>query len=202
MTRSMRIRFRVSSKRRITMNVIRKALTALGAIFLLALLLAALAPKAARGFAAAMVEVANTSVNPVPNRDVDNSARDTFQASFDASCTGSGILLSSCSGLLVPSSNGSGQPVSMLVIEFVSGNCPGTNPLVLFNYSVGDFNSHVGFFTGFTASSTSGQFLQSFVQSSNGFAQQTRLYAAAGTTVAALTTASCNLNVSGYLVTP
>jgi len=52
------------------MNMIRKSLTALGAVFLLALLLAALAPKAAHGVAAALVQVANTAAAPAITEDL------------------------------------------------------------------------------------------------------------------------------------
>ena len=52
------------------MNIIRKAFTTLGGIFLAALLITALAPKAAHGIAAALVQVANTTANPVPISDV------------------------------------------------------------------------------------------------------------------------------------
>ena len=51
------------------MKLTRKVLSALGAIFLAALLLVALAPRAARGVAAALVLVSNTSANPVPTLD-------------------------------------------------------------------------------------------------------------------------------------
>lgn len=61
------------------MNLMRKAVSALGGIFLAALLIAALAPKATRGIAAALVQVANTSANPVPNQDVDNPGRATIE---------------------------------------------------------------------------------------------------------------------------
>ena len=57
------------------MNLIRKALTTLGGILLVAILIAALAPKATRAVAAALVQITNTAANPVPNRDVDNAPR-------------------------------------------------------------------------------------------------------------------------------
>ena len=47
------------------MNVLRKAVTTLGGIFLGGILIAALAPKATRGVAAALVQVVNTPSNPV-----------------------------------------------------------------------------------------------------------------------------------------
>lgn len=52
------------------MNLFRKTLTLLGSILLAALLLAALAPRAARGVAAALVQVTNTTSTPVPTSDV------------------------------------------------------------------------------------------------------------------------------------
>ncbi|MGA7913913.1 MAG: hypothetical protein WCA00_01660 [Candidatus Acidiferrales bacterium] len=64
------------------MKLARKALSALGGIFLAALLLVALAPRAARGVAAALVQVANTSANPVPTSDV------APKQPFQSACTG------------------------------------------------------------------------------------------------------------------
>jgi hypothetical protein len=52
------------------MNFLRKVVTAIGSIFLAALLIAALAPKATRALAAALVQVTNTTSNPVPTSDV------------------------------------------------------------------------------------------------------------------------------------
>lgn len=76
------------------MNLLRKLLSALGGVFLAALLLAALAPRAARGVAAALVQVTNTTSNPVPTISADNPAKHPFQSlcigqssSGDASCT-------------------------------------------------------------------------------------------------------------------
>ena len=51
------------------MKSMRKALSALGGIFLAALLIAALAPKATRAIAAALVQVVNTASNPVVTTD-------------------------------------------------------------------------------------------------------------------------------------
>jgi hypothetical protein len=51
------------------MNLLRKVVTSLGSITLAALLLAALAPKATRGVAAALVQVTNTASNAVPTED-------------------------------------------------------------------------------------------------------------------------------------
>ena len=56
------------------MNHIKKAVTTLGGIFLVALLIAALAPKTTHGLAAALVDVANTRSGPVPVDAVRQSA--------------------------------------------------------------------------------------------------------------------------------
>jgi hypothetical protein len=79
-----------------TMNLMRKALSALGGILLAALLIAALAPKATRGIAAALVQVVgNVSVTnpldgngntvPVLTKDADSPVRSPFDV--EASCT-------------------------------------------------------------------------------------------------------------------
>jgi hypothetical protein len=52
------------------MNLMRKTATTLGGIFLAVLLIAALAPKATRAVAAALVQVTNTTSNPVNVSDV------------------------------------------------------------------------------------------------------------------------------------
>jgi hypothetical protein len=52
------------------MNLFRKSITLLGSIVLLALILAALAPRTARGVAAALVQITNTTSTPVPTSDV------------------------------------------------------------------------------------------------------------------------------------
>jgi hypothetical protein len=57
------------------MNLMQKTAKALGGIFFAVLLIVALAPKATRGIAAALVQVTNTTSNPVPNRDLDNISR-------------------------------------------------------------------------------------------------------------------------------
>jgi hypothetical protein len=68
------------------MSMVRKALSALGAIFLAALLIAALAPKAAHAIVATLVQVANTSANPAITQGVPNLASQivTLTASIDA----------------------------------------------------------------------------------------------------------------------
>jgi len=136
-------------------------------------------------------------------RDVDNPARATFQAVFLSSCTGSGGNLS-CNGLTLPTTNGSGASISMAVIEYVSTSC---NAGVLTNYSNAQLDSMLGTpGTIPTTTSTSGYFFQQlFSPSTGGSSQQTRLYAAPGSTLVEIGASSnsiCAVSISGYMVTP
>ncbi|MGA8409860.1 MAG: hypothetical protein WB680_21995 [Candidatus Acidiferrales bacterium] len=99
------------------MKLTRKVLSALGAIFLAALLLVALAPRAARGVAAALVLVSNTSANPVPTLDAASEFPFTVSPVY-----GIGID-PSLSEFTVPSTTSTGAAVKRLVIEQVSALC-------------------------------------------------------------------------------
>jgi hypothetical protein len=102
------------------MNLIRRTATTLGAIFLAALLLAALAPKATRGIAAALVQVTNTSANPVP---VTANTASPFTGNLCLEVLEPGICQPNSNFILVPSTNAAGAPVNWLVIQQVSGLC-------------------------------------------------------------------------------
>jgi hypothetical protein len=104
------------------MNSIRKAATALGAIFLAALLIAALAPKVTRGVAAALVQVAHASANPVPA--VSAAADFQYEAVL---CTGT-CDPNASSSFSVPSTTTTGVPVKRLVIEDLNAGCGGMGP--------------------------------------------------------------------------
>jgi hypothetical protein len=135
-------------------------------------------------------------------RDVDNPARDTFQAIFQSSCaSGNGTL--SCKGLTFPTTNGSGAAISMVVIEYVGSSCGSGS--VLTNYSDAQIVSILGNSNIIpTTTSTSGYFLQGlFTVGSAPFAQQTRFYAAPGSTlIAFLNGTTFNVSISGYMITP
>jgi hypothetical protein len=102
------------------MNVVRKTATTLGGIFFAVLLISALAPKAAHGVAAALVQVTNTASNAVPTED--GPGNFPFGGTL---CTE--ILNSDCgsalSGLLVPTTTSTAAAVKRLVIEDVSAFC-------------------------------------------------------------------------------
>ena len=144
-------------------------------------------------------------------RDSDQPARSSFQASFQTNCTGT-IGSINCTGISVPTVNGAGQPVEALVIETVSGLCgssSGPNQIAFTNFSDLKLDSFIGLFSGISnTTSTDGQFFTEISPDHNeaGFSVPTRLYAAAGSRLTALsltgTPACSEINVSGYLVTP
>jgi hypothetical protein len=98
------------------MNIVGKAASALGGIFLSALLIAALAPKATRGIAAALVQVTNTAANPV-------AASDAGYANEPFAWEGSGGPPGESTSFVVPSSTADGGTVQRLVIENVTAVC-------------------------------------------------------------------------------
>ncbi len=102
------------------MNIIRKALTTLGGVLLMALLIAALAPKATRGIAAALVQVTNTASNAVPTFAGPGSF--PFGATL-CSNTGNTVCGTSTSSIVVPLTTSTGAAVARLVIEDVSAQC-------------------------------------------------------------------------------
>jgi hypothetical protein len=109
------------------MNLIRKVLSTLGGILLAALLIAALAPRATRGLAAAMVQVVNTPSNPVPYFDVNNPATEPFDASLcasrNAAVFGDGFVCAVGNSFVVPTTTPDGRAVTRAVIEQASGTC-------------------------------------------------------------------------------
>ncbi len=112
------------------MNIVRKTATTLGGIFFAALLIAALAPKATRGIAAALVQVTNTSANPVPTVAADSPANFPVGVQLCTSNTGECPNPS----FIVPMTTSTGLPVKRLVIENVSGTCsltPGITDFLL-----------------------------------------------------------------------
>jgi len=99
------------------MNFVKRVLMFVGFVVLAAALVSVLAPKATHALVATLVQVANTSANPVPNTDVDNSGRATtvLQNCDGRSLVGDGQL--SCdTGYNVPA----GQ---RFVIEELEANC-------------------------------------------------------------------------------
>lgn len=190
------------------MNTMRKALSALGGIFLAALLLAALAPRAAHAVVAALVQVSNTNANPVPTVRVD--ALNSFDA--NGFCQ------------FVPSDNGHNDfclvdPIytvpagQIAVIEHASGRC-----IVDAGSAVREARLRIGPSGGLDATPTQFSFFvpgppQNFLNFGSivSFAQATKTYVAAGGAIyleafasASQTSISfndsCEVDISGYLV--
>jgi hypothetical protein len=115
------------------MNLPRKALSTLGGILLAALLLAALAPRAARGVAAALVQITNTSADPVPV--YDSSTR--FQTDVCSQFGTIALAVNNCgannsTSFVVPTVTSSGATVKRLIVDNVSGFCSSYNNPGLF----------------------------------------------------------------------
>jgi hypothetical protein len=102
------------------MNFAKRVLMFLGSVVLAAALVSVLAPKATHALVATLVQVANTTANPVPNSDVDNPGRATLvvtacnanSTSNDSSSSQIGCI----SDYTVPGGN-------RLVIQQVEANC-------------------------------------------------------------------------------
>jgi len=81
------------------MNIAKKVVSALGGIFLAALLIAALAPKAAHGLVAALVQIVNTPTSAVPAM-LATGAGQLYQSNCDATWSSSEFV--SCTLGAVP----------------------------------------------------------------------------------------------------
>jgi type IV secretory pathway VirB6-like protein len=157
------------------------------------------------GFATVIFPTRASALVATLVRDVDNPARDTFQAFFESTCSGTDGSIS-CTGLTLPTVNGTGAPISMVVLEYVSAECATASIGFISNYTNAEINSIISSSAVVTNStSTSGYFLHSLSGSTSGsFSQTTRLYAAPGSTLLAIPngTTFCVAGVSGYMVTP
>jgi hypothetical protein len=192
------------------MKTMRKAISALGGIFLAALLIAALAPKAARGVAAALVQVTNTGANPVPT--VSAEALNSFDANgrcqFNGTDNGFNDFCLLDPIYTVPS----GQ---IAVIEHASGRC-----VVDIGGGIREARVKIGPSDGldnlatqfsFLVPGSPEGFLNPTVTNNNivTFAQATKTYVAAGnavdfevfsTGIQSTLFDQCELDISGYLV--
>jgi hypothetical protein len=168
------------------MSLIRKAVSALGGIFLAALLMAALAPRATHAVVAALVQVTNTAANPVPVTQA--SAFHPFQSSCTAEYT-IGASGTRCFVATVPA----GQ---RLVIQTVSVDNVVDAGLrsesTGFSFFAGDGSVSLVLFinTPFTAATPNG------VYDVSAGTQQVTAYADAGTKV------SCGTSVNGMVNQP
>jgi len=107
------------------MNVLRRITMGIGGTVVVALVIGLAAPKTVRAVVSTLVTVANTPANPVPNRDVDNSANFPFSSEV---CIGDANFCQGVTdGFTVPAATSSGVPVKRLIIESISGACDDTS---------------------------------------------------------------------------
>ncbi|MGA7913915.1 MAG: hypothetical protein WCA00_01670 [Candidatus Acidiferrales bacterium] len=189
------------------MNMIRKSITLLGSITVLALLLAALLPRAARGVAAALVQVTNTASNAVPV--VNSPGNFPFMATACVAFIGETCPPGFDSAFSVPLTTSTGLPVKRLVIEEVSGLCQ-----IASNVSI-DVAVYIQNPADYVTAGNSPVFI--FIPSldlpgGGNFLSAVRIYADPGTDVftelhgartgGIISPTECNLTLMGHLETP
>src|ERR1700760_272083 len=101
------------------MKNLKPTLTGAGSAVLAMLVLSTLAPKAAHAVTAALVQVVNTSANPIPNRDQDNPAQQPFQFLAQPDTRGTGQNQAS-TNISVPAGK-------RLVLDYVSAGIAAGN---------------------------------------------------------------------------
>ncbi|HXN98148.1 MAG TPA: hypothetical protein VN881_03695 [Candidatus Acidoferrales bacterium] len=185
------------------MNLLRKTATTLGGIFFAVLLIAALAPKATRGVAAALVQVTNTASDAVPTED--GPGNFPFGV-VECAEVGTSTCGSSLPPFFVPVTTSTGAAVKRLVIEDVSAACQGGSvvstvvfdvPLPADHVSL-DGESSLRYLVPLTAIGSGGSVAHSTV----------RMYADPGTAIGtemlgpfAGGPAACSLYLTGHLET-
>jgi len=110
------------------MRLLKQALAVLGAIAVVAITLALVAPKTVHAVAAALVEVINTSANPVPT--YDSGTR--FETDVCLATGPISTALNSCGSntsrtFVVPSVTSGGAAVKRLIVDNVAGLCSSYN---------------------------------------------------------------------------
>jgi len=107
------------------MRFMKRLLMGIGAVALAGTLLTLVAPKAVHAAVAALVEVANTPANPVPNADVNAPGEEPLQTAL---CNSVGVI--GCgttpSSFVVPATTADGLGVKRLVIEYAGVTCINT----------------------------------------------------------------------------
>jgi hypothetical protein len=94
-----------------------------GSVLLAGFILTLLAPKALHAVVATLVQVVNTTANPVPNTDVNAPGEEAFQTQI-CSAAGTGYACSSDpDNFVVPASTLDGAGVKRLVLTTVTGYC-------------------------------------------------------------------------------
>ena len=206
------------------------ALGVLGALVAVAAVTALVMPKAVHAVAAALVEVTNTSTNPVPTYDSSTRFQADLCHSFGSVAAASNYCgTNTSSSFVVPSITSGGAAVKRLVVDNVAGLCSSFNnaTLLLTNVALtGQFvpdsvpngdstTTHwmplVGPAHGYVNDPSIGPPLGGVQETDYGYGQNTHFSFNPGTTVSSFfeysftgvgdIDAGCIVNVEGYLAT-
>jgi len=109
------------------MNFVKRALMFVGFAVLTAALLSALAPKAAHALVAALVQITNTSANPVPTYDSGTRFQAQLCDAYGPVSTADYACPSGSKSFVVPLVSASGATVKHLVVDNVAGACSSFN---------------------------------------------------------------------------
>jgi hypothetical protein len=82
------------------MIIAKRVLMFIGLVVLASVSVSMLAPRATHAIVATLVQITNTSANPVATKGADNPALNTFQATFQSTCSGE-LGSISCSGFTI-----------------------------------------------------------------------------------------------------
>jgi hypothetical protein len=198
------------------MRLLKQAMAVLGSVVVIAVIAALVTPRTAHAIIATAVQVVNTASQPVPNRDVDNPAKEPFQANM---CIDAGTQFGNCrlGGLpgfvQVPTTTTDNAVVKRLVIEYVDAVCfvNGSGLITAWGLSITVNENVQNVQSGLPSGELVHDFLPQLAPGSPGpllISQQTRLYADPGTVVgssiadtAGVTGYQCQGTITGHLVT-
>ena len=108
------------------MRFMNRLLMGIGAVALAGTLLTLVAPKAVHATVAALVDVANTPTNPVPNADVNAPGEEPLQTQLCLTSPTTDACGSTPSGFVVPATTSDGLSIKRLVIEQIAASCSET----------------------------------------------------------------------------
>ncbi len=176
------------------MKYAKRVATSLGYVILAAALVSVLAPKATHAIVATLVQVANTSANPVPNSDVDSAAHATVVP------LGCFVNLQDGGPAVCTLSIGGGAPYTIpagqrLVIEQLSAFCQSSSDDSIPNVEFGIIEANTEIVPRLALTSK---------QNFEFVTQPVRYYADPGTQIFATAEGNaitfCNYYANGYLV--
>jgi len=111
------------------MRFMKRLLRGLAAVALAGTLISLVVPKAVHAAVAALVEVANTPANPVPNADVNAPGEEPFQTQICLTTPTTDACGSTPGDFVVPATTSDGLSIKRLVIEQISASCSKTGTI-------------------------------------------------------------------------